>query len=350
MRLYDWLLRAYPRQYRDRYGEDMRRTFAQELAGYSARGVRFRANLWIFTTLHAIWFGSLERLPKGPTMRAFFAFDLRDALRSLKSTPIITAVALLSLALGIGANTALFSILNGLVLKTLPVKAPEQLVLIDDGSWTNPIWEGIRARSADKFDGAFAWSSTVFDLAASGQTEPVEGAYASGDFFSMLGITAVAGRVFSAADDTRAAGLAQPVAVISHRLWQSRFGGSIDTIGKTLLINRVPFTIVGVSPAGFLGPDVGGAKDIFVPIAAEAAIRGKDSALDRRSNWWLEIMLRRRSGQSLESAAIALNSMRPSVRDESTPQDWEAKDKAEYLKDEWTLVDAATGSSPLRTR
>lgn len=350
MNFYEWLLRAYPESFRERYADAMRRTFAHEYAEYSAASPLRRANFWFFTTFHALCFGTLERFPKGPLMRSFFAFDLRDAVRSLRSTPVITTVALLSLALGIGANTALFSILNGLVLKPLPVKAPQQLALLSDGSWTNPIWEGIRDRAADRFDGAFAWSSTAFDLAPTGQTDPVEGVYASGDFFGVLGVTATVGRTFTRTDDTREAGKAAPVAVISDRLWKTRFGGTPDVVGKSIRLNRVNFTIVGVTPASFWGIDVGGAKDVFVPLAAEGAIRGADSALDRRSNWWLEIMVRRRADQSIDAATTALNSARPAVRDLAVPTDWTAKMQADFLKDPWQLIDATTGTSPLRDK
>src|SRR5262245_30595935 len=99
------------------------------------------------------------------TMRSFFSFDFRDAIRSLRNAPVLTSAALLSLALGIGANTALFSIVNGLILRPLPVRDPARLVLIGGDSWTNPIWEQLRNRQAESFDGAFAWANETFNLA-----------------------------------------------------------------------------------------------------------------------------------------------------------------------------------------
>src|SRR5438094_1981172 len=166
--------------------------------------------------------------------------DFRDAYRALRASPIVSAVAIVSLALGIGANTAIFSILDALMLRALPVKAPQQLAIValneDRDSWTNPIWEEIRDRSS-LFDGAAAWSSNRFNTAATGQTEFVNGLYASGRFFDVLGVPAILGRTFTDADDRRGApdGAA---AVISYDHWQKRFGGAADAVGKPVLLDR----------------------------------------------------------------------------------------------------------------
>src|SRR5262245_29293713 len=213
--------------------------------------------------------------------------DFRLAIRALKATPIVTAVAVLSLALGIGANTAIFSIVNGLLLRALPVKEPQQLALVTNNpargitSWTNPIWEQIRKRR-DLFDGAFAWLSTRFNLAAGGETQFVEGIWASGSIFDTLGVPAMLGRTFTEADDARGGGPDGAVAVISYGFWQRRFGGAADAIGKTIELERVPFTIVGVTPVGFFGPEVGRAFDVAIPIGTEPLVRGRESALDQK--------------------------------------------------------------------
>jgi hypothetical protein len=141
--------------------------------------------------------------------------DLRYAWRMLAKSPVFTSVAVLSLALGIGANTAIFSIVNSLLLRSLPVHEPEQLVLLDHGSWTNPIWEQIRDRHAGMFDGAAAFSSERLDLSHGGQAEYVSGLWTSGDFFRVLGVPAILGRTFTIADDRRGGGPDGPVAVIS---------------------------------------------------------------------------------------------------------------------------------------
>lgn len=126
---------------------------------------------------------------------------VRSACRSLRATPLVSLLAILSLGLGIGANTALFSILNGLLLRPLPVQDPASLIVLENGSWTYPIWREIQQRERDFSDGAFAWGSERFDLAPGGETHFVDGAYVSGRMFDVLGVPAFRGRVFSAADD-----------------------------------------------------------------------------------------------------------------------------------------------------
>jgi predicted permease len=275
--------------------------------------------------------------------------DFRDAFRSLVSTPVVSTVAILSLALGIGANTAIFSILDSLILRTLPVKEPQDLVLIDRGSWTNPIWEAIRERQ-DPFDGAMAWSTTRFNLAQGGQTELVDGIWASGRFFDVLGVPAILGRTFAPEDDRRGGGPDGPVAVISYTFWQRRFGGSADAIGKPLSVERVTYTIAGVTPPEFFGTEVGRTFDVAIPIGTEPLVRGKESSLDRRSNWWLSIMLRLKPGQDIAAATAALRGLQPQIRESTMPQDWPEPYKKTYLQDGFTLVPAATGSSGLRRR
>jgi hypothetical protein len=157
--------------------------------------------------------------------------DLKLAFRSLRATPVVSAIAALSLALGIGANTAIFSLVNSLLLRALPVREPAQLALISDdaergiSSWTNPIWEQIRDRR-DLFDAACAWSTSRFNLASGGETQFVDGIWASGGLFDTLGVPAMLGRTFTATDDARGGGPDGPVAVISYGFWQRRFGGA----------------------------------------------------------------------------------------------------------------------------
>jgi hypothetical protein len=161
--------------------------------------------------------------------------DLRDAFRTLKATPVVTLVAILSLALGIGANTAIFSILDSLMLRSLPVQSPDRLVVLGTGrgidSWTYPIWEQVRYRS-DLFDGAFAYSSSRFNLSRTAQTEYVDGFWGSGRIFDVLGVPAILGRTFSEPDDRRGGGPDGPVAVISYRYWQSRHDGAANVLGR----------------------------------------------------------------------------------------------------------------------
>ena len=277
--------------------------------------------------------------------------EIRNALRAMKAAPVVSAVAILSLALGIGANTAMFSILDSLLLRSLPVKDPQRLVMVGQlpngrTSWTNPIWEALRDRP-ELFEGAIAWSSTRFNLAQGGPTEFVDGVWASGRYFEVLGVPAILGRTWTTNDDRRGGGPDGAVAVISYAFWQRRFGGASDVIGRPLVIERVPFTIVGVTPPGFFGVDVGRTFDVAIPLGTEPLIRGKESSLDRRSNWWLNVMGRLRADQSLESAQTALRGVQPQVREATMPQDWREDDKQNYLKEPLTLD--AGGDRQLRT-
>ena len=264
---------------------------------------------------------------------------MRAALRGLRKSPGFALVAIGTLALGIGANTALFSIFSSLILRPLPVRDPGSLALLTNGSWSYPIWEEIRARETELFDGAFAWSGQSFDLSPSGQSDPVDGAYVSGRLFDVLGVTAIRGRMITPADDGGAAPDG-PVAVISHRLWRQRFAGASDVVGRQLTVQRVPFTIVGVMPPGFFGPDVGRMTDVMLPFAAEPLIRGQESRLASRSSWWLQIMVRLKPGQGLEQTNAALRVAQPQIVEGAT----------RTLSEPLTLAPAATGNSSLRRR
>ena len=195
--------------------------------------------------------------------------EIRNAFRAMRAAPVVSAVAILSLALGIGANTAMFSILDSLLLRSLPVKDPQRLVMVGQlpngrTSWTNPIWEAIRDRP-ELFDGTLAWSSTRFNLSQGGPTEFVDGVWTTGRYFDVLGVPAILGRTWTADDDRRGGGRDGAVAVISYAFWQRRFGGAADVIGRSLTVERVPFTIVGVTPPEFFGVDVGRTFDVAIP-------------------------------------------------------------------------------------
>ena len=266
--------------------------------------------------------------------------DVRAAVRGLRKSPGFALVAIGTLALGIGANTALFSIFSSLILRPLPVRDPGSLALLTNGSWSYPIWEEIRARETELFDGAFAWSAQSFDLSPSGQSDLVDGAYVSGRLFDVLGVTAIRGRMITPADDGGAAPDG-PVAVISHRLWRQRFAGASDVVGRRLTVQRVPFTIVGVMPPGFFGPDVGRMTDVMLPFAAEPLIRGQESRLASRGSAWLQIMVRLRPGRGLEQTNAALRAAQPQIIEGAT---WAR------ASEPLTLAPAATGHSSLRTR
>jgi putative ABC transport system permease protein len=293
--------------------------------------------------LNAASFLEVSKRPRARKLPTGCFQDVRLAGRQLRASPLVSAIAILSLALGIGANTAIFSIVNSLLLRPLPVRQPQQLVTLTQGSWTNPIWEQIRDRH-EIFDGAFAWSETRFNLASGGEAEFVDGIWASGSLFETLGVRAILGRTFTAIDDRRGGGPDGPVAVISYEFWQRRFGGAADAVGRTLTVERVPFTVVGVTPPEFFGPEVGRTFDVAIPIGDEPIIRGRGSWLDERSSWWLSIMGRLRSDQSIDAATAALRAAQPAIRDATAPG-WN-----NYISEPFTLAPAASGESQLRRR
>jgi putative ABC transport system permease protein len=360
-RIYGILLRAYPARVRARFATGMTYAFGRELEDARADGIPVLLRFWVTTVVTALWFGFSARLDRAPqgdpaeaygdlTMRHRFTIDWRDAWRSLRATPVVTAIAVLSLALGIGANTALFSILNSLMLKTLPVRDPQQLAVLDRTEWTNPIWEEIRAHEHELVDGAFAWSPDGFDLSQGGPTDLVNGVWASGRIFDVLGVSTVLGRTLTAADDARGGGPDGAVAVISYGFWQRRYGGAADVIGRSLMIRRVPFTIVGITPQGFFGPDVGRSYDVAIPIGTDPLLRGADSFLDGRSTWWLNIMVRLKPGQTVEQATAMLRGRQPQIRLATLPGQGKAGVQRRYLEEPFTFVPAATGMSSLRSR
>ena len=286
-----------------------------------------------------------------------FTDDVRVAIRTLRATPVVTLVVMVSLALGIGANTAMFSIVNSLLLRSLPVDRADRLVLLQsnpsitpNSPWPNPVWEDIRDHHADLFQETFAFSRRTarFNLAPGGQTDLVDGVYASGGYFDALRVRPILGRSFTTADDRRGGGPNGAVAVISYSLWQRRFGGSADVIGKTQTIDRVPFTIIGVMPPDFFGVDVGSRSDVILPIGTEPLMRGRDSLLDRAS--WLLIMARLKDDQTVQSAEQALRGIQPQIRDATIPPDAGAEARARHLATPFGVQAAAGGTSTMRAR
>ena len=165
--------------------------------------------------------------------------DVRYGIRLLARNPGFTLVAVLTLALGIGANTAIFSLINSVMLRPLPVRDPGRLAVVGGIGRGFPAWEWLQ-REAGRFDGVAAWGPSQFDLSSGGETHWVDGLWASGSFFDTLGVPAVIGRTLINSDDTRGA---QPVTVISYAFWQREFGGARDVVGRSLSINRTDFTL-----------------------------------------------------------------------------------------------------------
>ena len=189
-----------------------------------------------------------------------------------------------SLALGTGANTAIFQLLDAIRLRRCRLRLLEELaeVRIDDmtharGNWlrdaalTNPLWERIRERQ-EAFSGIFAWANDTFNIAPSGEGHDVAGLWVSGDFFRVLGVAPAMGRLFTAADERRGCGLG-PGAVISYGFWQRELGGDPSVIGRKIPIARERLEVIGVTPPGFFGLEIGRTFDIALPICAVTALR-----------------------------------------------------------------------------
>jgi predicted permease len=298
---------------------------------------------------------------RGFTLLDSLRQDVVYALRVLLKSPGFTVVALLSFAFGIGANVAVFSLVNGLLLRSLPVTESERLAVVTDsravqgftGVWTYAIWDQIRQR-AQLFDGACAWWTERLNFAPSGgEVEPGEVLWVSGEYFTTLGVPALLGRPLRPEDDLRGGSGLGPVAVISHDLWQRRFGGVANVIGTSLGIERVPFTIVGVTPPDFFGAEVGRTFDVALPMNAEALIRGPESRMNpERPHAYaaLTVLVRLKPTQSVDAATTSLRGVQPQIREAAAPPGLPEIVRKQFLKDPFTFVPAATGTSRLRVR
>jgi hypothetical protein len=204
--------------------------------------------------------------------------DLRYAIRTFQKSPVFVVVALLSLAFGIGANTAIFTLVDQVLLRLLPVRDPQQLMLLwgrgphygsNNGRYklSYPMYEDFRDHN-QVFSGMFCRWNTSMSISADGKTERVEGELVSGTYFPVLGVGAALGRVFTPDDDKNPGG--HPLVVISYRYWLSRFAANPNVIGKKILVNGYPLIIIGVSQAGFDGTDPGSSPQIRVPVMMKA--------------------------------------------------------------------------------
>ncbi len=276
--------------------------------------------------------------------------DIRYALRALRRSPGFTAVAILSLALGIGANTAIFSLIDAVMLRALPVSHPEDLLQVTMGTqqfFTNPVWEQVRDRQ-DVFSGIFAYGRWAFNLAKSGETHNVTGQYVSGEYFGTIGVRAALGRTLTASDDRHGCAA---TAVLSYGFWQREYGGRTDLIGKTIPIDGHPFAIVGVAQPGFTGIEVGSAVDVLVPICAEKIVHGEQSLLNKNYalGWgWLQVVGRRKPGISTSQATARLGTLAPAIFGATPPQDWRVEDREAYFRNALKTEPAANGLSYLR--
>src|SRR5579862_6536818 len=283
------------------------------------------------------------------------AQDIRYGLRVMRRTPLVTAAALVSLALGIGANTAIFSIIDAVRLRQLPVEHPEQLRLVGmrtpsdadpNPTFTNVLWEDIRRRQ-DVFSSVFAWGQERFDLATGGQARYADALFASGSMFSTLGVRPAAGRLLTEADDRPGC---DGAAVLSDGFWRDHFGADPGVVGRSLTLDRREFAIVGVTQPGFTGMTVGSKFDVAIPICAAARFDSEPTRLVQRSWWWLYIVGRLEPGVAADQANARLSAISGSVMDATVPLNWKPEMQKRFKTRLLVSMPAGTGLSGLRRR
>lgn len=285
--------------------------------------------------------------------------DLRFGLRQLRLSPGFTAVGILSLALGIGANTAIFQLIDAIRLRTIPVSHPEQLatIHITDRHWASgsffsgysdlsyPLWRQI-AEKQKSLSPIAVWAPDMFNLANGGETRYAHGLVVSGDFYDVMGMQPTAGRLISASDDTPACG--QAPAVISYGFWQRNFGGDPSAIGKQLTLNGYPVTIIGITPPQFTGVAVGEAFDVSVPACAIADIDGDDRRIKSRKAWWLNSIGRLKPGVTLAQADAESKVLSKEIMEQTLPPEYSPDGVKHYLDYKLGAIPAGTGFSNLR--
>ncbi len=288
--------------------------------------------------------------------------DLFYAARMLRNSLSFTAIAVLSLALGTGANTAIFQLIDSLGLRTLPVPHAEQLanVRILDRSWspgrihgryadiTNAQWEQIRDHQ-QVFSSMFAWATEGgFNLARSGEARYASGIWVSGDFFKTLEVPALRGRTLTADDDRRGCG--SPPAVISYPFWQREYAGRPDILGRMISLDSHPFEIIGITPPSFTGIDVGREFDVAVPLCSEPLMHGESSLIDLRIGYWLAAVGRLKPGVTIEQANAEMGALSTGILEATTPPQYNAEAQKHYLQYKFGAFPAASGFSNLRRR
>jgi putative ABC transport system permease protein len=284
--------------------------------------------------------------------------DIRLAARQLRLNPGFAAVALLSLALGVGANAAIFALIDAVVLRTLPVPDPQQLAevrLIHGGrigstvarqkEFSFAIWEQVRQQQQG-FSNLAAWSTEGFNLGHGGEARYADGMWVSGSFFGALELRPALGRLISPGDDVKGCGLQG--AVISYGFWHREFGGRAGVIGSKISLDRNVFPIIGVTPATFTGLEVGRKFDVALPLCSEAAMHSDGSWTSDKTTWWLAAIGRLKPGWSFERASSQLDAAAPGIFRATLPPNYDSVARRDYLRFGLQVQPAATGDSPLR--
>jgi putative ABC transport system permease protein len=289
-----------------------------------------------------------------------FSQDLRYGVRQLRQSPAFALVAVLSLALGIGANTAIFQLIDAVRLRSLPVQNPGELVSIDfpkgsfrsgwfstrSARFTYSQWEQIR-KQQQPFAGVLAWSATRFNLSSGGEARYADGLYVSGEFFRHLGVSPVLGRIFTAEDDDLAC--REPGAVVSYAFWQRQFGGDPQALGRTLSLDGHLFPVIGVTPPFFFGVEVGSRYDVAIPLCADRLLaEDKKGRMPVAHAWWLSIMGRLKPGTPVEAASKHLQAISPGIMQATLPPTYRPDTAKRYLANKLVANPGDTGVSYLR--
>jgi predicted permease len=286
--------------------------------------------------------------------------DLRYSLRMLRKNPGFTAVAVITLALGIGANTAIFSLLDQVLLRSLPVAEPDRLVILHEaeygGGWSTsdnsemvysyPHYKDVRDL-IPLFDGVIARAGVQLSVTAAGTSDRAQGEIVSGNYFPVLGVRPALGRVLDAGDDGHPG--ASPVAVLSYGYWSRRFGASPQVVGRKIALNNYPFTVVGVAARGFNGLLKGQNADVFVPIAMKRELTPGWNGLVERDIMWLNIFARLKAGISpRRTEALLQVAYAPILEAEiQSTKHPSARFREKYLKQHVSLRPAAQGINQL---
>jgi putative ABC transport system permease protein len=286
--------------------------------------------------------------------------DLLYGARLLRANPGFTAVAILSLALGIGANTAVFQLLDAVRLRTLPVRDPQQLADVavvyhpngrtGDFTSTHPdltyaLWQQIRDQG-QAFSSIAAWSSQPLNLNQGGEARYADALWVSGSFFDTLGIRPVVGRLISTSDDRAGCGVGG--VVISDSFWQKEFAANPSVLGRKINLEGHPFEIIGVTSPSFFGVEVGRRFDVALPICSEAVTTGPNPRINDPKAWWLAAIGRLKPGWTTARTSAQLAAISPGIFEATLPPDYDAQDRKDYLRFRLGSRPVGTGTSQLR--
>jgi predicted permease len=281
------------------------------------------------------------------------ARDVRYGMRMLRRSPVFTAVAILSLALGIGANSAIFSVIDTLLLRPLPVPNPQQLRNLflqmperPQPFLSYPMFQALEGRN-QTFTSLATWSNHRFQMISGDDVIHIDGQLASGSYFSTLNISPARGRIFTSADDHPSGGKNGPVAVISDRFWSRRYQRSPSAVGSGIVLDRIRFTVISIMPPNFLGAEVGTHPDVWIPISFASRVDSSGCIASRKC-WWLIVTGRMKPGVTAEQVNAELRVIGGDVLQETIPPGWNAAWQKRYRSYTFSSDSGAQGWSFLR--